>query len=403
MAHGEPHTSASAAARKTAIRTTVRRETPALVVFSFVILLSLPLFEGLAADNELTEELENVRSRWFVSALSELSAQLGQDRPSGATPQTELAQLLEAGPLARISRFSPELRTGLMELRVLFDAPSTPRTMLETQRQFTEVRNVLATLESGRDYAYQSLLLFLVALVLAFIILQRLQAARLRSIQQNHENRLRMERLAAEVQRQERHRLARELHDKTGQTLALARILVDQLPNGEHVERLRTTVSRAMEDIRAVSHRLRPAQDWSADAAEMVHELCAQIERDFGLSCQVSLRGDMAVTWDDDVFLHVHRIVGEALINIARHAETDQAWVRMQSENGRRIRITVWDHGRGMGETAEGLGRRGIRERAELIGAQVRWFEPDGGGTGVELVVTKEGRTREADNANTAR
>lgn len=386
------------ATRKPAILSAIHREAPALVVFSLVVLLSVPLFEGLARGDELIEELEEVRTHWFVSAATELYSRDRHGGPPAGRPPA--GDPFEDSRLSRISRFSPELRSDLNELQALLGAPVTLPTMLRTQAQFTEVREVMVTLESGRNYAYQSLLLFLMVLVLAFIVLQRIQAARLRAIQREHRDRLLMEQLAAQVQEQERHRIARELHDRTAQTLALARILADRIPPGENAERLRSTVSRAMEDIRAVSHRLRPAQNWSEDAAEMIRELCARVEKDYSLSCHLSVHGNMGVDWDDDVFLHLQRIIGEALVNVARHAETEQAWVRVESGDDHSIRIRVHDHGRGMGSAPEGLGRRGIRERAELTGAKLRWFEPEGGGTGLEVNVARHRRIRKGRDAN---
>jgi two-component system sensor histidine kinase UhpB len=85
---------------------------------------------------------------------------------------------------------------------------------------------------------------------------------------------------------------------------------------------------------------------------------------------------------------------------VARHAETEQAWVRVESGDDHSIRIRVHDHGRGMGSAPEGLGRRGIRERAELTGAKLRWFEPEGGGTGLEVNVARHRRIRKGRDAN---
>jgi two-component system sensor histidine kinase UhpB len=291
-----------------------------------------------------------------------------------------------------MTRFSPDLQQELDWLVKLTEMEPAPATLLSTEHQFSEVRKLASYLEAQSAYAYQGLLVFLVILLIAFSVVHRIQAARLRKASAEREAAERSQRLALSVQEEERHRIARELHDETAQSLALARMIADQLDAGDDGSRLRRILTGAMEDIRNVCERMRPPSNWASKPGEMIHSLCASLEERYPLTIHLSLRGDLSVDWDDEVFLHLYRIAQESLVNVIRHAETDEAWVYLEEEDASRITLTIADRGKGINGSEAGLGRRGIVERAELIGAGVYWFEPPEGGTGLSITVRKQQR-----------
>ena len=71
--------------------------------------------------------------------------------------------------------------------------------------------------------------------------------------------------------------------------------------------------------------------------------------------------------------LVVYRVAQEALTNVARHAGSDTAKLTLASDADR-LTLTVRDHGRGLpnGHVSDGNGIRGMQERADLIGADLR-------------------------------
>jgi signal transduction histidine kinase len=94
------------------------------------------------------------------------------------------------------------------------------------------------------------------------------------------------------------------------------------------------------------------------------------------------------VTVRPDVAIQAYRVLQEALSNVARHAGTGEAIVRLAFRNGA-LHLEVEDHGPGLpAESASrGLGLVAMRERAELVGGTVTWTRPPAGGTLVSLVV----------------
>jgi signal transduction histidine kinase len=86
--------------------------------------------------------------------------------------------------------------------------------------------------------------------------------------------------------------------------------------------------------------------------------------------------------------IHVYRVLQEALSNVARHAGTDRAVVRLRFEPGR-LELEVEDQGKGMDpDTARrGLGLVAMRERGAIVGGILEFSRPPQGGTRVRLSV----------------
>jgi two-component system sensor histidine kinase UhpB len=88
-----------------------------------------------------------------------------------------------------------------------------------------------------------------------------------------------------------------------------------------------------------------------------------------------------------DQELHLYRIVQEALSNVARHADARRISVRVARQ---RHRVVVWvaDDGRGFDvATARGFGLVTMRERAEILGAQLTVRAVQGRGTQIRVAL----------------
>jgi PAS domain S-box-containing protein len=192
----------------------------------------------------------------------------------------------------------------------------------------------------------------------------RVEAARLRVL------------LAA--QEAERTRLARELHDETLQHLAAVAMRLDGLaavaaaPLGEQVEAVADTVRGQVDGLRRVIADLRPAALADLGFAGALEALAEHAESTWPM--QVAL--ELPAAGDDppaEVAAAAYRIVQEALTNAGRHGRPDHVTVAVRSEHGALV-VLVQDDGAGFGPGEpgqHGLGLRGMRERAALVGGAV--------------------------------
>lgn len=368
-----------------------------VLVAALVLAVSLPLLAGIRAGETLAAEVDAVRHAWFREVVASALAEDGRPADIPARPLHDARRRLSAvsARIAAIDGFAPEVSAEWAALRELIEAPADRAAILATEDQFHRTRAAVEALDSRTDYAYRSLLVFLVVLILGLALMHRLQTVRLRTMVAEQEESRRLTSLTLAVQEQERRRIVRDLHDEAAHTVALARMIADRLESGEHVQRLRSVLGSAMDEIRAVLDRLRPPPEWARAPGRMLAELCDRTEARYPITIHREISNDLSVRWSDDTLLHVSRIAQEALMNVIRHAQTGEARVRLVADDADRIRLEIEDNGPGLDGSVEDYGRRGMRERAQLIGGDLHWFTPAGGGAGVRLMLSRHGTGEE--------
>ncbi len=207
-----------------------------------------------------------------------------------------------------------------------------------------------------------------------------------------------------EGQDEERRRIARELHDETGQSLAALTIGLKTLELSVEQEALRARcrdlrelVETTAEDVRRLARGLHPSilDDLGFSAAMRRHvEDYAQAH---GIEVELDLRGTEALDGlPRAIEIALYRVAQEALTNTARHSRASRVSVLVE-HSGERVEMRVEDDGVGILSTrrragsdsgeVSGLGLIGIRERIALLDGSVVIDECDGGGTVVHVRV----------------
>jgi PAS domain S-box-containing protein len=204
-----------------------------------------------------------------------------------------------------------------------------------------------------------------------------------------------------QVQDEERRRIARELHDGVGQSLALLSINSGAVEKEKarlspRVAELVTDNTRLIQqistDIRTTSYLLHPP---FLDELGLQSALSWLIEG-FGQRSKIAARLEVPVDLErmpQDYELCLFRVAQECLTNIHRHSGSPTALVRLWRASGE-VYMEVRDEGRGLsqenqakiasGESA-GVGLRGMRERVKRLGGK---FEIHAQAKGMTLLVT---------------
>jgi signal transduction histidine kinase len=189
--------------------------------------------------------------------------------------------------------------------------------------------------------------------------------------------------LAAQAVAEERRRIARELHDLAGHTLAAMLLHVTGARHvlrrdGDEAERALVAaegVGRAsLDQIRATVAALRtdergtdPALAGVADLGDLVEEY-----RRAGLAIEARV-SEAAGGLAGPVGAALHRIAREGLANVARHAPGNRVEVVLDVA-GDDVRLTVADHGQPAAPadtTAGHFGLIGMRERARALAGEL--------------------------------
>ncbi len=202
--------------------------------------------------------------------------------------------------------------------------------------------------------------------------------------------RARLAETATQVARmRERAELARDLHDTFAQdltaiTLQLETALqylggdgraAEQVTSALHVAR--DSVQRARRSVEALRSSPESGSPLDAALAELARTFTSQS------GVPVHLRVD-ALGANPRVERAAYHIAQEALTNVRRHAKAKNVWIDASRSRGN-VMLSVRDDGKGLhDEKREGLGVRGMRERAQDIGGTLRIRAREGGGTEVQ-------------------
>lgn len=185
---------------------------------------------------------------------------------------------------------------------------------------------------------------------------------------------------------EERSRLAREMHDGLGASLAglamQAELVSLRSPEGklrQEAEGLRSGVEEALEELRHGLHLTRG--DFNLAKAAKAH--LSRTERLSGASLRLHLDEALAAAVPTQVQLHLFRVIQEAISNALRHGRAGIVEVHLVEAQGR-CQLSIRDDGAGFQpgpERSGSYGLRGMRERAARCGGELLLSSAPGEGT----------------------
>jgi len=190
------------------------------------------------------------------------------------------------------------------------------------------------------------------------------------------------------VQNEERQRIAHELHDNLGQSLAAVKLQLAAMRNSMDEERSQEIVAivdQAIGQTRTLAHSLRPPLLDDLGLAPSVRRLAQMMEEGTNLRVITDLGDEFRLNSDMESLLFY--VIREALANVERHARAHQVKVSLRRSE-ETVVVTVEDDGVGLStEKPFGLGLRGIEERVELVGGSMKIASSPGQGTTVTVEV----------------
>ena len=191
----------------------------------------------------------------------------------------------------------------------------------------------------------------------------------------------------------ERRRLARELHDETGQALTsilLGLKAVEEAPDDETLaaaaRHLRELVVATLQDVRRLAVELRPKALDDFGLVPALERLASTFQEHTGIAVHFEERLS-AQRLPEETETALYRIVQEVLTNIVKHAHARTVSILLL-RRASRVTAVIEDDGRGfdLGRAREdGLGLVGMRERVGLVGGRLTIESSEG--TGTTLVV----------------
>lgn len=197
---------------------------------------------------------------------------------------------------------------------------------------------------------------------------------------------------------QERHLLARELHDSIAQSLAFLKIQVQLMRDAVRtcneteiakiLEEIDAGVRESYSDVRELLLHFRTRTN-TEDIEPALATTLQKFEHQSGIKTALTMQGQ-GLPLAPDVQIHVLHIIQEALSNIRKHARSSQAWLDVQQQPT--WRFEVRDDGIGFNPDTDQfdethVGLRIMTERAQRIGAHIEVLSTPSRGSSVILTL----------------
>jgi signal transduction histidine kinase len=201
---------------------------------------------------------------------------------------------------------------------------------------------------------------------------------------------------------EERTRIARDLHDRIGQSLAYLAFELDRIagratgqPLYPELQQLRQDVRSVVTEVRDTLYDLRTDVSAERGLVDILEEFLERVRERSGM--QVAFRHATTSRPPLPQERELWRIAQEAITNVERHARARQLSVLWECD-GRRALLQVADDGRGFpvgrAKRMDAYGMLGMRERADSIGARLDITSAPGEGTRVRCQLDLKGGSR---------
>jgi signal transduction histidine kinase len=189
------------------------------------------------------------------------------------------------------------------------------------------------------------------------------------------------------LQDQERRRIARELHDTAGQTLAAMKMSLALLQQTDRssprfaplIDDLNALIDEALQEVRTTSYLLHPPLLDEAGIASAARWFVEGFARRSGIDVRCDIPEKLERP-PRDCELVLFRVLQESLTNVHRHSEASAAMVRLARHNDV-VELEISDSGKGISEerlqrfnshaNKAGVGITGMRERVRELGGQL--------------------------------
>ncbi len=204
------------------------------------------------------------------------------------------------------------------------------------------------------------------------------------SLQDEVEERKRLESEIARAIEREQLRLGQELHDGLGQELtgiayhmAALRSRLSRIAPAyaRDVKKLESIILRSVEQTRNLARGFYPVDLEAHGLPSALRQLASSTKDSFGVSCAVTAERTSNGVLTGPVAIQLFRIAQEAVHNAVKHAKAKRILIRLARNDGH-ITLAIQDDGVGLPPNfaeAKGMGLRIMQHRASLIGAKMEY------------------------------
>ncbi|MEL6556612.1 MAG: ATP-binding protein [Bacteroidota bacterium] len=354
-------------------------------------LISSLLHEAIK-ESEIAKSKAVTRDCYYV--LADYHFQLNQ--PSKAYEFSRLYNVLSDSILNE----SKAKRIG--ELKIDYEIE---REVIERKYEF-EKQLIEANYQQEKEtILYITLIVILLILVLIFFIWKEGEKAKRKASELSHKikeesNKHKIEQLIKDQeidkiranlagQEKERKRIAKELHDGVGGSLAAIKILIQKADSGYHsmFSKASSRLDEVCEEVRTISHHLTPPFLYNISFIDVVEQFALDIANTHQLNVAVKcFEKDVINEFDNELKTDIYRMVQELTHNAVKHAKASNITIQLGTDE-QYFSLMVEDDGIGVSNLKEskGIGLSNLELRVSSLGGTLDIDSAIGEGTLVSI------------------
>ncbi len=223
-------------------------------------------------------------------------------------------------------------------------------------------------------------------------------------LEQEVEDRKRLERELLNIIERERQRIGQELHDSIGQQLTGIEFMIESLgekltnkslaEESSYTEKINICVSKAVEQTRNLAKGLHPIDLERNGLVSALQELADNTEHLFNISCTMKCEEVIRIN-DITKAINLYRITQEAITNAIKHGKAKNIKIELATEDGNSTLIVKndgLDFPTGQVQS-KGMGLKIMKYRAEIINGSLDIHKGIDGGAVVTCVFTNKDDT----------
>ena len=241
-----------------------------------------------------------------------------------------------------------------------------------------------------------------------------LKAQQLEESQKREAMRGELFRRVVAAQEAERQRIARDLHDETGQSLTAigmglrgleSRLTRDPKQAAVNLRELQNLTADSLQELQRLMADLRPSHLDDLGLPAALRWYVGKIQERYPFNIKVDITGSEQPI-DEAVKIAIFRIIQESLNNVIKHSKANNVKIDLNFEE-KQIRVLVFDDGEGFNldkikavqsSSRPSLGLAGMQERAALLGGTVSIQSRPGNGTLVEALIPYHTKNEEPND-----
>lgn len=204
-------------------------------------------------------------------------------------------------------------------------------------------------------------------------------------------------RLLVVTEEQERKKLARDLHDGVGQSLAALKLILGlakkQINDNDglllNMEKASKLAETSIVEMREVLNNLNPKILEEKGLAEAVRLLVQKVNELDNITCNFIIEDELP-SIDDTIALNIYRVLQEALTNVIKHSKAENVFINISYNEEKKLSVfKVVDDGIGfqISENDMGLGILSMEDRVKMLGGRFEVISRMEGGTKVIMEV----------------